>query len=599
MNNKQQRKDYAELEALYESPTDFQVPKHVSRWRRFAIGLIVLAVAASAAAWLGFAVFDVFSPSKSGAVSIEIVAPSDAAVGSTVTYRFQVANNATESAKNIKLRVNYPQGFSWQSATLSPENEVHNTWVLPALAPGEKKEVAVDGTLFGETGSLVTVFATVTYEFPNLPTQLQASDSVSTALTSGAIALTVAGTTQVVPGDEKEYVVTVQNNGAEPLQALQLVVQQPENLAITEAEPAVAEAGSWQWVTPVLSPGQSFAVTLKTKWSSEAAGEQVIRASLTAVGSASQAAAVASSELRVGVINGDVLLTLTANGNSNSTAASFGDSLRYVLRYQNLGAETINGITVSVRYDGGNLIRWDGVRAEGATVESGTITWRSENTPALQRLLSEGSGEFSWDVPVIAKSNSVSGAGQIVATPTFAFSSRGDASEAGKIDGSPMVVAINTSVNVRVSARYFSPSGEPIGSGPLPPVVGEETSYRIIWQLTGSTHSLRDVVVTGNLPSYVTAETGTATTGTLKVTGTTAVWKIDALPPGLEPQAFFTVRIKPTSSDSGRILVLSGQTTLAAHDETTNGAVKVTGTTATTSLDGDQIAAGKGIVTTE
>jgi hypothetical protein len=84
--------------------------------------------------------------------------------------------------------------------------------------------------------------------------------------------------------------------------------------------------------------------------------------------------------------------------------------------------------------------------------------------------------------------------------------------------------------------------------------------------------------------------------GTWRLNAGAPEWLIDRLAPGLEPTASFTLTLTPTAADVGKILVISGRTTVSATDATTGGAVTAAGNVATTNLDGDSIARGQGVV---
>jgi hypothetical protein len=67
---------------------------------------------------------------------------------------------------------------------------------------------------------------------------------------------------------------------------------------------------------------------------------------------------------------------------------------------------------------------------------------------------------------------------------------------------------------------------------------------------------------------------------------------------GLKPEVTFPIKLVATTADVGKILVLSGRTSLTATDAVTEGEVNAAGGVATTNLDTDTIARGQGVVTT-
>ena len=51
------------------------------------------------------------------------------------------------------------------------------------------------------------------------------------------------------------------------------------------------------------------------------------------------------------------------------------------------------------------------------------------------------------------------------------------------IKSNEIVVDINTGMVFKAEARYFNDDNIAVGSGPLPPKVGETTKYRIFWNI--------------------------------------------------------------------------------------------------------------------
>lgn len=62
---------------------------------------------------------------------------------------------------------------------------------------------------------------------------------------------------------------------------------------------------------------------------------------------------------------------------------------------------------------------------------------------------------------------------------------------------------ISSQLTVLAYARYYTPEGEQLGRGPLPPLVGESTKYWVFFRLDNTTTLVKDVSVTGILPTYV------------------------------------------------------------------------------------------------
>jgi len=86
----------------------------------------------------------------SAPLSIRISAVPEVASGQKITLTASVRSNAPEVLKNAALKVEYPFGFSLQSA--EPTSVGTNVFPLGDLAPGQEKEVTIVGSIIGEDG---------------------------------------------------------------------------------------------------------------------------------------------------------------------------------------------------------------------------------------------------------------------------------------------------------------------------------------------------------------------------------------------------------------------------------------------------------------
>ena len=62
---------------------------------------------------------------------------------------------------------------------------------------------------------------------------------------------------------------------------------------------------------------------------------------------------------------------------------------------------------------------------------------------------------------------------------------------------------INTDLTLSSFARYYSPEGDQLGFGPLPPVVDKQTRYWIFISTESTYNNISDVAITATLPDNV------------------------------------------------------------------------------------------------
>lgn len=83
---------------------------------------------------------------SSAPINLMVDAPSEASPNQSITLKVKATLNATKSASKILVRVDYPVGFQFSSATPVPDIS-NNIWSLGDLSPGAEKDISVTGRL--------------------------------------------------------------------------------------------------------------------------------------------------------------------------------------------------------------------------------------------------------------------------------------------------------------------------------------------------------------------------------------------------------------------------------------------------------------------
>jgi hypothetical protein len=163
---------------------------------------------------------------------------------------------------------------------------------------------------------------------------------------------------------------------------------------------------------------------------------------------------------------------------------------------------------------------------------------------------------------------------------------------------------INSKIKFLSQANYYNSSSQAVGSGPIPPQVGQTTTYKINWKVINTTNTLTAVIVKAILTNNVVwVDSGQAdTSGSIDYNSATreVSWQISNLgaenDKQVEVNSSFSVSVTPTDSEKGRVLTLLNPSTLSGVDGFTQENISVTQPALTTNLDGDPVAEGKGVV---
>ena len=152
-------------------------------------------------------------------VTIQLDGPATTNNAQLVVYNLQYQNNSGADIKNARVKLNYPAGFTFASATPPPDLG-SDTWNVGTLANNASSTIAIQGTFNSASpGQTQTVEADFLILGPDGNYFTQNSATFGTTISSLPLvviqAVTPANTTGVVnPGDTLNFSINYQNNAS-------------------------------------------------------------------------------------------------------------------------------------------------------------------------------------------------------------------------------------------------------------------------------------------------------------------------------------------------------------------------------------------------
>jgi len=275
-----------------------------------------------------------------------------------------------------------------------------------------------------------------------------------------------------------------------------------------------------------------------------------------------------------------------------------GNTLHLAVGYENTATEPVQDVSIKVRFEPPIFLDWaHAENTASGTVSGNSITWNKKQIGVLERLPPGQEGTIEFSIPVLNNATGTS-AFQVVTEATM--KSVGETIVNRTIKSTPITFRFRTDADLTNHARYFSEEGAPLGMGPLPPVVGQTTRYRIEWNLAKTSHELKNLAVTAMLPKRVawTAKSVVGA-GELRYDATTrgVTWSLNRVPGDVKDvSASFDVDLTPGELDAGRFADLLGETRVEFTDADVNEIVSRTKPPLTTDLQNDEGAKSKGVV---
>ena len=200
---------------------------------------------------------------------------------------------------------------------------------------------------------------------------------------------------------------------------------------------------------------------------------------------------------------------LTINGESAETSiVNYGDRIDLILWWENNTQESIRDVELELSIDGDIINPLTVAANDGFYNErSGTILWNQETLSSLQNI---PKGEvmntrFSFQIKNVRDVDRGDDLNLNLSLDVKGTSEK-DLIEKVVVNTIERTIAVRSNIDIISNALYIN--GDFSNTGPIPPKVGEKTTYTISIKIKNDGNPLRNAVVETSLPFYVSFERG-------------------------------------------------------------------------------------------
>jgi len=581
--------------------------KKGSWFKRFLVSTLVILVIIAAAAWAGFLLFKPLNLEQGEMVAYAIDGPEDVISGEEVEYIIVLENTSKVPLANTEIRLNLPDTLMINEITPEP-TESQGVWSIGSMKKGARQEITLTGYFVGTIDSKTNIQAIFTYRPANFNSDFQDITTKRIEITDSVIDLEITGPESALPGEELTYEVTYENTGEIVLENLELWAVLPTSFIITSTEPTATDELQPIWSLYELPVNQEEKITIKGTFASDVSGAQNISFQ-AGVQNDNEFTLLKEVINETDIIASDFALHLITNGSDKDQSVDLGDELNISIDYANAGENEISDITLTLSIttepeSDTDLVDWSELEdSNNGRANNNTIVWTSSQIDDFGGLVTEDSGIIDITIPVIDSLLKSDADKRITLIAEAELGQIGDIDSNLTVQSTPISIMINSDLSFASESRYFDADGGALGSGPWPPVVDEETNYRVFWKITNSLHELGDLEVTTVLPADIDWSGRTnvdAGSLTFNESTRTVKWAINKMPTSInELTASFEVTNTPTSSNVGKYISLTENSQITGTDSTTEGELGVTVYPVTSNLPNDEYAIGSGIVIEE
>lgn len=581
------------LTAIYgDEDMDFTKMDHKKRGlTTVLLSIVILLGLIAGVGWTTFIVYNqYFRAAQSEQFSVTIESQDALVSGEETEIVIHYSNLTRTPIAFLELDIRLPQTFETTSFSSEPDNRENLIWNIGNLGGNETGTIRIQGVWYAEVPSSLPVQVLANYRPGNFNADFQTIRTKYIDTQESKLSVEFSGPKEAIAGEEVDYVITVKNDADISIHDSVIDLTLPEGFFLRESDPELTAGESPLWIIDALEPEEEREITFTGTFTSETEGFQYFTTEAFIIRDDARLVQV-SEEGFTDVLGSDLRVQLIANGGVSHIYPEAGDILRISLSYENTGDSMITNGSILLQFvgDGAIPINWSDAKMDGGVITSDGILWNTTQFGVL-----EPGREITRHLtfPI----NKTIGVGQAHSFNVTAVSEIGNT----EARSSTVNVSLNSSAKLTAHARYYNEQGAPIGTGPHPPKVGEETSYRIAWNIENDLHDLKDVVVSATLPPHVTwvgneiAQSGVVTYDE----GPKVIrWTIQSLANDLDSvTATFHVRVTPEEDDIGTFLRLMSGSLLTATDAETGETVEATIEGVTTDLEEDEYVSGNSVV---
>ena len=538
--------------------------------------------------WIGYFLFQSGFGGNETSLQLVIEGESQVTSGEETSYKIRYKNTGSVGIQDVQIELKLPDGFV--IGELSPEVDT-TEWFVSAIGPGSDGVILINGIWREEVPSVHTLQAIGSYMPVNFNSQFQSIETLAVNVSESVIDVSLEGPNSATTSDSIEYTIRVKNTGSESSENVLVALAHPDEFTISSSS---FDKDEEYWVLDTIAAGEEVEILVNGNFSADATDLAYLQAVAGFLQNEHFVKQV-TSERQTDIVASGLRVQLIAAGSTNAAYVDPGETLRVTASVRNAGdgEVALSDLELEIDVDNQTPVDWDDASLDGGSRSGAIISWNEDDFNDEGLLEPDDEVSFDLLLPMVSDASGRSD------SFTLQLSAILSGDEGSNFNTSPMTVYLNSDTSFDASAYYYENS-LPVGSGTMPPTVGETTTYHLSWSLSNTLHALDNVSVQASLPPAVqyVGEVNSEI-GAISYNPSTRIltWFIDQWPVNLSAASTtFEVSITPTSEDVGTFIKLMNESSLAATDMVTNATISRSDSELTTNLVDDPSADGLGIV---
>lgn len=570
---------------LYEGETDDVAPSRFRSLRDFRKIMIIVAVSFFMLSVLASSIYIMLGRNTvSGSnIAIGITGPFTVGGGEDINLQVGITNQNSAAIESATIVVTYPPG----TRSADESNKELFTERIPlesGIAPGETRNVPLKARVFGEENQESTIDVRIEYRVAGSGATFDKTAAPHRfKIGSAPVTIEVDAEEKISSGQETTIRLTLTSNSRSPLQDLIIKAEYPGGFEFTGASPAPV-SGRNVWSIPNLEPEKSATIEITGIVTGTQSEEYYVRftAGVSDGRDDEIASVLAVGDTKFVLENPFLAVDVKIDNQSGETVTTTpGDPVVVSLSVRNTLDTAVYDGLIEVKLSG-NAFSDGAVTANNGYYDSNsnTVRFDASDVSALRRLNPGASANMSFTVRP---------EGSGLQSPQVALSVSASAKRVSESSAREKIAG-TISRTIKVESRPTVVVEVVDADGPVPPRVGDTTTYEVRWRVVNSANAISGAVVTASLPTYVEWADDTSGAGAWSYNPATrsVEWRAGSVSAGGTVTGNFKVDFLPSSSLVGRTPTLVEAASLRSQDNFTGTTLRHSTGAVTTELPGDR-----------
>lgn len=530
-------------------------------------------------------------------VDINVLGPTTISAGEVLELGVTVSNTNNADLELANLSIQYPSGS--RNPDNTTESLTYTKDDLGVIEAGYEAVQNVSMVLLGSSGETKEIKFSVEYKVKGSNATFYKDKVFEVTVGQAPITLTVESPRSVTSGGNFTTVVSVALNAKDVLKDVVLKAEYPYGYSVLDATPDSSTDNNI-WALGDLSPGDKKTISIRGQLVGENGEERTFRFYVGVSDSGS-----VSPGLKINIISRlntiaidrpSIGLNIAFNGENVPVYIAPADHLVSAsIKFQNNLSDKLLNPRLEVNFSGSALDKSSVAAGNSGLYDSrnSRVVWDLMNPLGNPELSPGGGGQVTLGFSSVPATSLVEGNHDIVLN----FSITGIPVDA--VGQKPITINETRTVRISSQVNFSSKVLRSLGSfanfGPIPPQVGKETTYTVVFGVGNTQGDLADAMVSARLGpgvSWLGAHSITSEDISYDSSSNTVTWDMGALSSGsgfssAGREASFQISLTPTLGQIGTSPSLVNSIVFSGRDVVTGDSVTVSNPPLTTRLTSD------------